>query len=209
MEVPGDYVPRYNAAPTQPLPIIIEEKGVRRMVMMRWGLIPSWARDASMGAQLINARFETLAEKPSFKDALTTRRCLIPSDGFFEWVSEGKRKRPFRITTEPNRIFAIAGLWDRWIDPDHKEILSFTIITVPAGAQIKHIHDRMPLILPEEIEDKWLDPSIDWEEMSLRLRNKAEENFIITPVNSRVNSAQPDEPSLLDPPATVDDETLF
>ena len=128
---------------------------------MRWGLIPHWAKSASIGSRMINARAETVAEKPAFRDALRRRRCLVLADGFYEWQRTGGAKRPMRIDMQSGEPFAFAGLWSMWRDPDGNRVPSCAIITTAANELLKPIHDRMPVILSRELEEFWLDRSID------------------------------------------------
>ena len=151
---------KYNIAPTQEvLTVVGDEK--RRGGFMRWGLIPSWAKDKSIGSRMINARAETVAEKPSFRSALRRRRCLVLADGFYEWQRVGKNKRPMRIVMRSGEPFAFAGLWETWRDPKGTVIPSCTIITTTPNGLLKPIHNRMPVILPRDIEEFWLDDSVD------------------------------------------------
>ena len=156
-----EHLPRYNIAPQQLVPVIIQRDGGRTPELMRWGLIPFWAKDASIGNKLINARAETLAEKPSFKRSFKRRRCLIPADGFYEWrKGGGGKKTPVRIMLKSEAPFAFAGLWDAWQPPEGDKISSFTIITTEPNELIKPIHHRMPVILRAEDEDAWLNPEM-------------------------------------------------
>lgn len=152
--------PRYNIAPNQRAVVIMSE-GKRKLEMMQWCLIPSWAKDPSIGNRMINARAETLAEKPSFKRLIGKRRCLVLADGFYEWRKEGKRKVPLRIVRKDRQPFAFAGLWDSWRNPDANELHSFTIITTEANDLLRPIHDRMPVILHQTDEQLWLDPNVN------------------------------------------------
>ena len=155
--------PSYNIAPTQQA-LTVREDGERRLAaLMRWGLIPSWAKDPSIGARMINARAETIAEKPSFRTALRRRRCLVLADGFYEWqrVPGSRAKRPMRIVMRTREPFAFAGLWETWRDHDGQVIPSCTIITTGANELLAPIHHRMPVILPRESESLWLDASVD------------------------------------------------
>ena len=154
------YSPSYNVAPTQGVLTVVAENEARRAVRMRWGLIPSWARKASIGSRMINARAETVAEKPSFRTALRRRRCLVLADGFYEWRRTSAGKRPLRITMASGEPFAFAGLWDTWRDPQDKTVTSCTIITTGANDLLRPIHDRMPVILHREQEDLWLDHDV-------------------------------------------------
>ena len=148
--------PRYNLAPGQDAPVIVNE-GSKTLRLMHWGLVPSWAKDPAIGNKMINARGETVAEKASFKRLLPRRRCLVLADGFYEWRREGKRKVPVWIFLKTREPFAFAGLWDSWRRPDRSELQSFTVITTEANEMLKAIHDRMPVILSGENEGKWLD----------------------------------------------------
>lgn len=147
----------YNIAPTQNIPVITEEDGRRRLAAMKWGLVPHWAKDLSIGSKMINARAETVDQKPAFKTSFLRRRCLIPADGFYEWKKENGSKTPMRIILPDREIFAFAGLWAAWKSPAGKEIHSCSIITTGANEQLRPIHDRMPVILAEEWEhNAWL-----------------------------------------------------
>ena len=154
------YSPNYNVAPTQGVLTVVAESDARRAVRMRWGLIPSWAREASIGSRMINARAETVAEKPSFRTALRRRRCLVLADGFYEWRRTGAGKRPMRITMASGEPFAFAGLWDTWRDQQGEAITSCTIITTGANDLLRPVHDRMPVILQRDREDLWLDHGV-------------------------------------------------
>ncbi|MDD1674443.1 MAG: SOS response-associated peptidase [Methanomicrobiales archaeon] len=147
--------PRYNIAPTQEVPVIVSESP-RRIVSMRWGLIPRWAKDPKIGSRMINARAETLEERPAFRDALASRRCLVPATGFFEWKKEGTRRIPYYIRLKGHPLFAFAGLYDRWWDPAGAEIASFTIITTCPNVAVAPLHDRMPAVLLREYEEPWV-----------------------------------------------------
>ena len=162
-EFDGDWLAfdaAYNIAPTQQV-LTVRERDGREAVLMRWGLTPSWARTASAGARSINARAETVAEKPSFRTALRRRRCLVPADGFYEWQRTGGSKRPMRVVLKSGEPFAFAGLWDAWRDPQGEWVLSCAIITTAANQLLSPIHHRMPVILPREAEALWLDAAVN------------------------------------------------
>jgi putative SOS response-associated peptidase YedK len=195
------FAPRYNAAPTQVLPVVVDEDG-RRLALMRWGLIPSWAKDESIGNRLINARADSVASKPSFRTAFKHRRCLVPADGFYEWLKEGKTKTPIRVTPEQGGVIAFAGLWDRWKDAEGRDVLSFTIITTDANDQTRKVHDRMPLMLPRNREDDWLDPKADATTLQRILESPVDTRLTLEPVSTRVNSPRNDDPSLIQREAT-------
>ena len=154
-----DWEPRYNIAPTQPVPVIrrVEPGQARQASMMRWGLIPSWAADPTIGARMINARAETADSKPSFREPLRKQRCLVPADAFYEWRRSAKEKQPFCFEVGVGAVFAFAGLWDRWRDPDGHVLETCTILTTTPNNLLADVHDRMPAILPAEHYDRWLD----------------------------------------------------
>ena len=168
-EVPN-LEPRYNIAPTQLVPTVLHaskaqgtqslEQNERQFQLLRWGLIPSWAKDTKMGARLINARAETVGEKPSFRSAFRHRRCLVVADGFYEWQRQENKKQPFYFRLQNDQPFAFAGLWERWKSPDGEEIQSCTILTTEANDLLRSIHNRMPVILDPQDYDLWLDPTV-------------------------------------------------
>src|SRR5271157_4887842 len=157
-----DWSPRYNIAPTQPVPVIRQhpKEPVRKISTMRWGLIPNWAKDPSIASRTINAKSETAATKPAFRNALKFRRCLIPADGFFEWKKLGASKQPFCFDVNNGELFAFAGLWDRWKDPSGNWIKTCSILTTTPNAVTSPVHDRMPVILDPDDYDVWLDPGM-------------------------------------------------
>lgn len=152
--------PNYNVAPSQSIPVVVE-RNVRSLVSMRWGLIPAWAKDPKIGDKLINARAETVASKGVFKPALAKRRCLILADGFYEWKKVRDAKRPMHIRLKSREPFAFAGLYETWISPKEKEVLSCTIVTTAANEIMAPIHSRMPVMLPQSLEEVWLNMDID------------------------------------------------
>ena len=162
-EFDGDWLKfesAYNIAPTQEVLTVVGGE-TRRGGFMRWGLIPHWAKNASIGSRMINARAETVAEKPAFRDALRRRRCLVLADGFYEWQRTGGAKRPMRVVMRSGEPFAFAGLWSVWRDPEGKAVPSCTIITTAANDLLRPIHDRMPVVLPKDLEELWLDLSVE------------------------------------------------
>jgi putative SOS response-associated peptidase YedK len=199
---PADWLsikPRYNIAPTQSV-IVVGDDGQRYLKQMRWGLIPSWAKDPSVGNRMINARAETLAEKPSFRAALKKRRCIIPADGFYEWQKLGKVKQPVHIVLKCREPFAFAGLWETWTSPDGEEVKSCTIITTEANELLKGVHDRMPVILTKEAESIWLDPKIQEPEQLLPLLKPYQPELMeFYPVSRAVNSPSNDSPDCIVP----------
>lgn len=180
---------RYNIAPTQSILGIRQAPDGREMSFLKWGLIPSWAKDSSMGAKLINARSETVTEKPSFREAFKRRRCIIPADGFYEWKRTDGRKQPFFFHMSDDRPFGFAGLWDRWQSPEGEVIESCTILTTEANEVLIPVHDRMPVILHPETYELWLDD--DPRKASLReelLRPFPASDMASYPVSNSINS---------------------
>ncbi len=196
--VPGSipYFPRYNIAPGQAVPVIVGGDSGRLLKIMRWGLIPYWAKDASIGGRLINARAETVLSKPAFRDSFRfRRRCLVPADGFYEWKREGRRSTPYRIVLPGKEVFAFAGLWDRWDSPEGS-VFSFAIITTGASESMKQIHSRMPVVLSAEEEyEEWLGAG-DFHILRKLLR-PYEGRLHIYPVTRLVNSPKNDMPELI------------
>ncbi|MCB9946247.1 MAG: SOS response-associated peptidase [Rhodospirillaceae bacterium] len=189
--------PRFNLAPTQQAPVVRRgDDGARHLALLRWGLIPHWAKDVKIGARLINARAETAATAPAFRESARRRRCLVVADGFFEWQKQGKAKQPFLIRRRDNRPMAFAGLWSAWTDPQGARLETFTIITTAADAMMAAIHDRMPLILPSAAWPAWLDPSpIDI--ATLGPADGAEMTAV--PISTRVNSVKNDDAEVIVP----------
>jgi putative SOS response-associated peptidase YedK len=189
-----EILPVYNIAPSEPIAVITRHDDYRLLEMFKWGLVPSWANDVSIGNRTINARAETLAEKPMFRTALARRRCLIPADGFFEWKvfdTGGKKpeKQPMYIHRPDGDLFAFAGLWDIWHHPDGSPLLSCTIVTVDAVPKITDIHGRMPAILRPELESAWLDPAISTADLMDVLKTPYPENLLEAyPVSRLVNT---------------------
>jgi putative SOS response-associated peptidase YedK len=180
----NDWSPRYNVAPTQPIPVIRQhpKEPLRELFLMRWGLIPSWAKDASGAARMINARSETAAIKPAFRDSLKSRRCLIPADGFYEWVRTAKAKQPYCFEVNDGELFAFAGLWDRWKDPSGNWVKTCSILTTTANAVTAPVHDRMPVILDPDSYDLWLDPG---------MRGVAAASELLKPYDARLMRCYP------------------
>ncbi|MGD8188515.1 SOS response-associated peptidase [Brevibacillus ginsengisoli] len=155
--VPIDLHPRYNIAPGQMIPSIIQDKGTRRIGQLRWGLVPAWTKDDKLGYKMMNAKAETIEEKPAFRNLFARKRCIIPADGFYEWKQTKHGKQPMRMTLKNQGLFAFAGLYDTWIRPDGEKIHSCTIITTEPNRIVADIHERMPVILRPEDEGIWLD----------------------------------------------------
>jgi putative SOS response-associated peptidase YedK len=157
-----DWSPRFNIAPTQPIPVIRQhpKEPVRELSLIRWGLIPAWAKDSTTAARMINARSETAATKPAFRDALKFRRCLIPADGFYEWAKTAKPKQAYCFEVNDGELFAFAGLWDRWKDLSGSWVETCSILTTTPNAVTSAVHDRMPVIIDPDGYDLWLDPGM-------------------------------------------------
>lgn len=151
-----DFLPSYNIAPGQNIPAILSDQGQRRMGQLHWGLIPSWAKDESIGYKMINAKAETIQEKPSFRTLFVRKRCLIPVDGFYEWKKTPDGKQPMRIVMKNRESFGLAGLFDTWVKPDGEKVHSCTIITTEPNKMMRDIHERMPVIIGKEHEELWL-----------------------------------------------------
>ncbi len=192
--------PRYNIAPSQEAPVVLLSREGRRLEMLRWGLIPSWSMDASVGRRLINARAETLMEKPSFRRPFESGRCLVLADGFYEWARlPGSRGRfPMRVTLSTRAPFAMAGLWDLWKGPAGGEIKSFAIVTAAAAPAIRAIHDRMPVILDSESERLWLNSKSEPEELHRILVPWAGEELAAYEVSKLVNSPTNETPGCIE-----------
>jgi len=193
--------PRYNIAPSQNSPTLVVKEDRRVLVMMRWGLVPFWAKEASIGYKMINAKSETLTEKPSFRKPFKEKRCLVLADGFYEWEkTDKKNKVPYRFVLKNRQPFAFAGLWDVWKTPEGDTLLSFTIITTRANELMERIHDRMPVILNEKDEAKWLDPEFkDTDKLSSLLQPYTSEQMVAYKVSTIVNSPKNDTPSCIEP----------
>jgi len=198
--------PRYNMAPMQQAPVIRERDGARHMDMLRWGLVPAWVPDESRAASMINARSETVAEKPAFRDAYQKRRCLVPADGFYEWRKLGREKQPYRISLAGDRLFAFAGLWERW-SRGAEPLETFTLLTTDADRRIAHIHHRMPVMLADEAAfAAWLEG--DESERVSVLKAYDGEDLVFTPVSRRVGNVRNDDAALLEPVAEPDEASV-
>jgi putative SOS response-associated peptidase YedK len=192
--------PRYNVAPTQPVPAVrAAEEGARAFSMLHWGLVPRWAKERAIGNRMINARSETLAEKPSFRDAFRKRRCLVLADGWYEWQVAADGKQPWFIRMKDARTFAFAGLWERWKDPaDGSTLESCAIVTTDASASIRKIHERMPVVLAEADWDRWLDTAFsDTGTLSGLLRPFDPDALEAWPVSRQVNAPKNQGPELI------------
>jgi putative SOS response-associated peptidase YedK len=196
--LPEPLPPRYNVAPTQSVPIVANRER-RVLELARWGLVPSWADDLSIGARMINARGESLEQKRAFRDAFTRRRCLVPADGFYEWQAAGKRKQPYFIHLEPRRPFAFAGLWDRWRAPDQSWVISYTIVTCAANRQLARLHDRMPVVVAPEDFERWLTREpVDPAGLQDVIAPADPAGWVVEPVGEFVNRADNDGPECIE-----------
>ena len=203
-----DFPARYNIAPMQPLAVITRNAhGDDKRVLegYRWGLVPSWAKDDAIGAKMINARAETLIEKPSFKSALRSRRCLIPADGFYEWKTNGKTKQPHYIRFNDDRIYAFAGLWEEWNGPGDAPLRTATIITSEPNALLASLHHRMAVILRPQDEAIWLDPKVSAQDALELLRTFPDDELEAFPVDRKVGNVAFDDAACIAPLGETDE----
>jgi len=191
--------PRYNIAPSQDAPVVRSVEGGRRLELRRWGLVPAWSKDPKIGNRLINARAETVAEKPSFRAAFKRGRCLVPADGFYEWKPAGKRKQPYHVRRPDGGVLALAGLVERWHRGEEDEIRSFTILTTDANDLMRPIHGRMPVILPPDDWEAWLGPETSREALEALLRPAPEDVLEAVPVSTAVNDPATDDRRCVEP----------
>ena len=193
--------PRWNVAPSQDIPAVrLDRHGKRRLVSLRWGLIPYWAKDAKIGYRTINARAETVATAPAFREAFRKRRCLIPADGFYEWQKQGGTRQPYRVILKDGAPFALAGLWERWRNPENGEkVESCTIIVTDANELVAPLHDRMPVIIDPADFDAWLDTSRGTETAQALLKPYPAETMTAYPVSKHVNKPENDDPGCIEP----------
>lgn len=204
-----EWAARWNIAPTDEVATIRQDRKEpkRKFAKMRWGLIPYWAKDTSIGTKAINAVSETAAEKPMFRESIKYRRCLMPADGFYEWKQMGpKNKQAYNIGMKDDGLFAFAGLWDRWESPDGKTIESCTILTTEANVLLKDIHERMPVILSPDDYDLWLDPGVtDPARIADLLKSFDARLMCVRPVSSTVNNVKNDVPECAEEVSVSDD----
>jgi putative SOS response-associated peptidase YedK len=189
-----DVPPHYNIAPGQMIPVVRDAERGRELALLKWGLIPSWAKDASIGPKLINARGETLADKPAFRNAYRRRHCLIPADAFYEWKAVAGRKQPYCIRMRDEGPFGMAGLWEHWKTPDGQVVESCTIVTVDANAMVAELHARMPLILAPTDYDAWL--AAGSKELPAAVPAEAMRYYPVSPL---VSNARNDDPACMIP----------
>jgi putative SOS response-associated peptidase YedK len=192
-----NFPPRYNIAPTQPVPVVILENGARHFKLMRWGLIPAWVKDPRQFTLLINARSETVLDKPAFKNAIKRRRCLIPADGYYEWHAAGGRKRPYFIYRGDRGLFGLAGLAETWVGPNGEEVDTVAIVTAPASRDLAVLHHRVPVTIAAGDFDRWLDGTgHDADSVMALLAGPSEGEFVWHEVSTRVNAAANDDAQL-------------
>jgi putative SOS response-associated peptidase YedK len=197
LDAPPSFAPRFNIAPGQDVLAVRARDGARRAEPLRWGLVPPWSQPAS-GAPLINARAETAAERPAFRDAFRARRCIVPASGFYEWADLGGYRQPYWIAPRDGALLGIAALWERWIAPDGARLESCALLTTAANERIAQLHDRMPAILARGDYAAWLDPERDLAALAELLAPLAPDALALRPVGTRVNRVDNDDPALLD-----------
>ncbi len=190
-DVPELYMPRYNIAPTTPVLALTASE----LTFFSWGLVPSWSKDVNIGSRMFNARAETVAQKPSFKNAYKRRRCLIPASGFYEWKSEQGGKQPYFCHLE-RPVFSFGGIWEHWSDSMGNELQSCSIITLESAGAMQQLHARMPLIIPENLRDLWLDHSDESTQRADYCLHHSDADFQIYAVSKKVNSARNDSVDL-------------
>jgi len=199
VEVPN-FPPRYNVAPTQPVPVVLEDKGTRHFHLMRWGLLPAWVKDPKKFALVINARSETLRDKPAFRNALVRRRCLLPADGYYEWQDSGGRKRPFFIHARDGGPIAFAGLAETWVGPNGEELDTVAIVTTAAPPHLAELHGRVPVTIDPRDFAVWLDcATFDVDEAMVLLAPPREDRFAWHEVSTEVNRVANDDAGLIVP----------
>lgn len=204
---------RYNIAPTQPILAVRETLSDRNEIerqgaLLRWGLVPSWAKDLSIGNRLLNARSETVHEKPAFRRAFASRRCLILANGFYEWKKVGKTKQPYAFQMQDESPFAFAGLWEKWQNEEGEEIESATILTTTANGLMAPIHERMPVIIPRDSYSEWLDPSrLARKDLEIFLRPHPSEDLKCFAVSTYVSNARHEGPKCLEPEPSLFDQS--
>lgn len=197
----AEHAPRYNVAPTDPVLVVLRRDEATVLTQVRWGLIPSWATKAADGARMFNARAETVATSPAFRSSFAKRRCIVPTDGFYEWDKAGGTRQPYLLRPPEDGLLALAGIWSAWKDPaSGLWVPSAAVITTEANGAVGEIHDRMPVLLPREAWTRWLDPSLpDTGELMPLLRPAPDDVLAMVPVSTRVNSVRNDGPELIAP----------
>jgi putative SOS response-associated peptidase YedK len=195
-----NFPPRFNIAPTQPVPVVILDQGARHFRLMRWGLVPAWVKDPKKFTLLINARSETVQDKPAFKNAIRRRRCLIPADGYYEWHVSADRKRPYFIYRADRKPFGLAGLAETWVGPNGEEVDTVAIVTAPASPDLAVLHHRVPVTIAPDAFDRWLDCSSDSAEGVMAMLTGPEEGeFAWHEISTGVNHVANDDAQLVLP----------
>ena len=195
-----NFPPRFNVAPTQPIAIVRLHEGKRQFALVRWGLLPSWVKDPKAFSLLINARGKSVTDKPAFRNAMKRRRCLIPADGFYEWQAGGARKRPFYVRAKTGGPLAFAGLWETWTGPNGEEMETAAIVTTRANRTLSAIHDRMPVIVPPEAFDLWLNSNEVDATTAAALITPAPDSLLeVFEISTDVNRVANDNPKLIEP----------
>jgi putative SOS response-associated peptidase YedK len=208
-DVQSRYSMRWNAAPSQNLPVITNSNH-EELSFYRWGLVPSWSKDLSVGFQTINARIESIFEKPAFQYAIQHQRCLVIADGYYEWKTIGKDKIPYYIKFENHQMFALAGIWETWKSQKGELIYSFSIVTIPSISKLQEIHDRMPIILTKEDEINWIsEHKITQNQLDEYMKKSQNQNLMAYTVGKKVNSAETDSPDLILPVSHKVQGSLF
>jgi putative SOS response-associated peptidase YedK len=200
----------WNVAPTKDVPVVVERDGRRVLTAARWGLVPVWADDPGIGARLVNARAETVAEKPAFRAALAARRCLLPADGWYEWTAgpDGSRL-PWFLSSPGGEPLGFAGLWEVWYDAEGRPLVTCTIVTAAAPGDLAHLHDRAPVVVPPDAWADWLDPAAAAADVARLLRPVPSGRVVARRVAASVSNVRENGPQLLDPPEEPDQQTLF
>ena len=193
-----EWQPRYNIAPSQYSLVAASMEKLPQLTLMRWGLVPHWAKDEKIGYKMINARAETVAEKPAFRGAFRHKRCLVFATGYYEWVKQDGVKQAIYVTPNNNRTIAFAGLWEQWITPDQSELYSYTIITTDANADLESLHHRMPVVLSANDFTSWLAPGTSSKDALSLLRSSPSDTFSVTPVSNYVNSPRNEGPKCIE-----------
>jgi putative SOS response-associated peptidase YedK len=199
-KVSQEIKPRYNISPTQKVPVVrtSPDDSTIHIDLLKWGLIPSWAKDPSIGSHMINARSETADQKPSFKNSLKHRRCIVPASGFYEWLAVEGKKHPLYIKLKDNSLMMLAGIWDHWKSPDGNVIESFSILTTSSNELISPLHDRMPVVLDLKFKDIWLDPKLtNPEQLKPYFKPYPSGSMEMYPVSDLVNSPKNETPECI------------
>ena len=206
-ELPFDLKPRYNIAPTQEAPVVVSEDGGTKLRLFRWGLVPAWSKDTKSAAKMINARSESVDQKPSFRDAFARRRCLVCCDGFYEWKREGRSRLPHYFRRDDGRPFAMAGIWESYSPPEGDVLHTFSVLTTEASDLMQPIHHRMPVLVAADDYQRWLDPAIRERAPLEDLLRPTSEGLVMSQVSELVNSVRNDSEACLRP--GPDQQSLF